>query len=580
MWMPTRHLPDLDNGGQPGEVTAFAQRTERKLRLREGRRDPAAVLLLVLLTAAAAVVFRGFLEKSFWLDEQSRAYQIALPGLHMGLGNSYAPLSLGWVLVEKVVIRLLGTTEVVLRLPELISWLLLGPAFFLLARKLMPRVIAFLLTAALVCNPATAYYGTQLKAYIVEALATVLILLVWGRAREAARRRARLGWYAAIPVLGLFSVPAPFVAGPLLALDLVEAIWAHRRHVRALAERALGPLAAGAALLAYVVGFVLPQSFAATYNAWTGFFPPHGAVALWHFLVAKEQTYLLGAVTGIPEFDTRVVTVIFPRADAVLTDAIKLSLIVLLLAGIWELRRQVLGRGVIVAALGGLVLQFVASLDHRWPFGLTRADVFFVPLVYLLAGAGVAGLARHVRRGSRTRWAAGVGLLAVASIALLAEADNLRNDRDLLRRMPIVRLMGNTRPAVAAARREYRPGTLAYVWTDGRFRYGPHGKGWIFYMDDYDWSRPTRFTARIPLADTHFAGAYPWPDPELAAYLTRHPRATRLIVAGVKAMSPVLVRAGFHLSWQHSYPQTLLLMVWIRPAAGDPHHGRDGPRQG
>ena len=83
-------------------------------------------------------------------------------------------------------------------------------------------------------------------------------------------------------------------------------------------------------------------------------------------------------------------------------------------------------------------------------------------------------------------------------------------------------------------------------------------------MDDYDWSGPTRSAALIPLADTYFAGAWPNPNPELGRYLTRHPHTNRLIVAGVKAMSPVLTQAGFRLSWQHYYPQALLLMVWTR----------------
>ena len=522
------------------------------------------MVLLALIAIAVAAAFRGLLGQPLWFDEQSRAFQISLPGLHMGLADGYAPLSLGWVLAEKAVIAVLPTTELILRVPELVAFLLLGPAFYVLARKLMPRVIAFLLAAALVANPATAYYGTQLKAYIVEALVTVVILLVWGRAREARSRRGRLGWYGAIPGAGLFSIPAPFVALPLLTLDLLEAAWSRRGERRSFAEHALGPLVAGLTLLVYVVAFVLPQSFAAGYNTWQGFYAPHGAGALWHFLVAKEQTYLVGAVTGIPEFDTRAITLILPAGDQALADVIKLTVLVLVLAGIWELRRHVLGRGVIVAALGGLVLRLAASLDHRWPFGLTRADVFSVPLVYLLMGAGVASLGRQARRAQPGRWVAGIALLAIAVVAVLAEAQNLRNARDLLRRTPIVRLMSNLRPAVAAARREYRPGTLAYVWMDGRYRYGPHGKGWIFYMDDYDWPGPARTEPRIPLPDTHFAGAWPSPDPELAAYLAHHPHLHRLIVAGVDAMSPVLKQAGFRLSWQHDYPETFLLMVWTR----------------
>ena len=162
------------------------------------------------------------------------------------------------------------------------------------------------------------------------------------------------------------------MVGPLFAIDLIEAGWAHHTDLRALAQRLLGPLVAGAALLAYVVAFVLPQSFASSYNTWQAFYAPHGAAALWHFLVAKEQTYLVGAVTGIPLYDTRAITLILPTNQA-LADAMKLTVLVLVLAGIWELARYVLGRGVIVAALGGLVLQLIASLDRQWPFGLALA---------------------------------------------------------------------------------------------------------------------------------------------------------------------------------------------------------------
>ncbi len=533
--------------------------------------DLAAVLLLIFLTAVAITAFAVFLDQPFWLDEQSRAYQVGLAGLHMGLGNSYAPLSLGWVLIEKAAIAVLPTTELVLRLPELLCLLALGPSCYLLARKLMPPAVAFLVAAALVCYPANAYYGTQFKAYIVEALATVLILLVWARAREEAAWSARLRWYAAIAVLGLFSVSAPFVIAPLFALDLVDAARAPRGDALAIAQRIAGPLGAGAVVLAYFVGFVLPQSFAAGYNAWNGFYPPHSAVALWHFLVAEAPTYLVGAVTAVPAFDTSVIMSIF-HTDRFLSDAIELILFLLVLAGILELRRHVVGRGAIVAALAGLLLQFAASWDRHWPFGLTRAGIFYVPLVYLLAGGGVVGVGRHLRRGRRARWPAAIFLVATAAVAVTAEAQNLRNERDLLRQMPISRLLGDVRPAVAAARLEYRPGTLAYLWIDGMFRYGAHAKGWVFYMDDYDWSGPTRSAPRIPLADTYFAGAYPDPLPELTAYLARHPAVNRLIVAGVSGMSPTLVNAGFRLTWERYYPKTFLLMVWVRtPAAAIAH---------
>lgn len=536
-----------------------------RVRFRGASGDRAAFLVLFALAAVTAAVFAGFLSQPLWFDEQGRAYQIALPVLHLGVGDSYAPLAVGWVLVEKAFIHLLGTTEVVLRLPELISWLLLGPVCYAVARELMPRFVAFLVAAALVCNPATVHYGTQLKSYIVEALATLLILWVWARAREANGWRHRLSWYAIVVVIGLFSVPAPFVVGPLFALDLVEAVRVRHAGLRELAARAVGPLVAGAALLAYFVAFVVPQSFDGSYPSWQRFFAPHDPARLWHFLSVEAPTYLAGAVTGLPEFDT--VAIRFPDLSSLLTGAIDVSVLLLVIVGIWALRRHVLGRGVIVAALGGLVLQLVASLDHRWPFGLTRADLFYAPLVYLLAGAGAGSLWRNAGRGRPRRLAAAVLLVATVGVVAVAEAQNLRDLRGLLRQVSSVKWMQNARAAVAAARREYRPGTLAYVWLDAQGGFGGHGKGWTFYMDDYDWSGVTRLEPRVPLTDTYFASALPSVskvDAELSGYLARHPGTSRLLIAGTSTMAAVLASAGFHLTWERLYPRTCLLMVWVR----------------
>ena len=519
------------------------------------------MVALTGLGVAMTAVFTRLLVAPFWFDEASRAYQIALPGLHTGAGASYAPLSLGWLFGERALIQVLPTTELVLRLPELIAYLALGPAFYVLARRLMPRIVAFLVTAMLISNPVAAYYGTQLKAYAVEALATVLLILVWQRARGA-RPRAATGWYAAIAAISLFSIPAPFVVAPLFAIDVVGVAMAHRRSLVEFAEHAAGPALAGAALLVYNVTFVLPQGFAAGYSAWAGFLPPHGLAPLWRFVRVLEPTYLVGAVTGANALDTRHIG--FVHTGVALADGVKLLMSILLVAGILARWRCPVGRGVIAVGLGGLALQFAASLAHRWPFGLTRADVFFVPVIYLLAGAGVAAIARHTQRGSRWRLAAGAVLAATVVAAVGAGVNNVRDAGRVIRRVPIIREMQGIRQVVAAARREYRPGTLAYLWLDGRFRFGPHGKGWTFYMSDYEWSGPTGNAPRVPPGDTYFAGSWSAPEAELASYLAHHVGASRLLVAGAPAFDPVLSRAGFRMIWSRAYPATCVLSVWVR----------------
>lgn len=509
-----------------------------------------------------AVLFDGFLTAPFWFDEQWRAYQIALPGLHMGLGDSYAPLSPTWVLLERALIQVLPTKELVLRLPELACGLLLGPAFYLLARKLMPRWIALVAALALIINPATIYYGTQMKTYVVEALATVVILLLWCRARRAERLSGRLGWYGAIVFVASFSVPMPFVVGPLFALDLVEGVARHRADRRALVRQVAGPLAAGAALLIYTLVVILPQSAAGYTINWRPYYAPHDLSALWSFLTSHAPTYLVGSVTGTPELDTLAIG----RAPTgrVLSDLIDLVLFTLVVLGAYRVRRQALGRAVCAVAFGGLLLQFVGSWTRSWPFGSTRAAFFFVPVVYLLVGAGVAGAVEGARRAGLGRWVAAGALASVLAVGVLVTVRDISNDRRLHGDVGMVRLMSLVRPAVAAARTEYRPGTLVYVWLDGQVQFGPHGKGWTFYMNSYDWPSGVDPSPRIPLRATHFDGGFPNPNPELAAFLASHPRLRRLLVVGVGQMDPVLLRYGFRLYWVRTYFQTCQVLLWVR----------------
>lgn len=517
----------------------------------------------MLVTVVVAILFDGFLTAPFWFDEQWRAYQIALPGLHMGLGDSYAPLSPTWVLVERSLIELLPTKELVLRVPEMVCGLLLGPAFYLLARKLMLRWIAVVATLALILNPATIYYGTQMKTYGVEALATVVVLLLWCRGRRARSPRTRLGWYGAIAVVGSFSVPVPFIVGPLFALDLVEGVARHRRNLRALGERIAGPLAAGAALLIYTLVAIIPQSLAGATINWRADYAPHRVSALWSFLTSHAPTYLVGSITGVPELDT--VRIWRAPTGRVLSDLIDAVLFAVVVLGAYRIRRRPLGRAVIAVACGGLLLQFIASWARTWPFGGTRADVFFAPVVFLLAGAGVAALVQRARRPGSARWLAIGGFLGVLGLSAVVAARDLRNDRALHGDPGVVRLMSLMPQVVTQARQEYRPGTLVYVWLDGQVQFGAHGKGWTFYMDDYDWPTELARVPRIPLRVTYFDGGFPDPNGPLNAFLAAHPHLHRLLVVGVTRMNPVLHRYGFRLHRSVNYFLTCYLMVWARP---------------
>ena len=58
-----------------------------------------------------------------------------------------------------------------------------------------------------------------MKPYIVEAAVTLGLILVWARAQHRARRR--WPWYVGMAVLSSLSIPAVFIATPLLVIDAV-----------------------------------------------------------------------------------------------------------------------------------------------------------------------------------------------------------------------------------------------------------------------------------------------------------------------------------------------------------------------
>ncbi|HUZ20754.1 MAG TPA: hypothetical protein VMU75_09325 [Acidimicrobiales bacterium] len=544
--------------------------------------------MLALLAAGTAAAYWQLATAPFWFDEQVRAYDLTQPGLHTDLHNTYAPMAFGWMLLEKLAVLVLGAHEWAFRSPMILAWVLLGPAAYLVGRRLAPRPIAFGVAAALVVNPAVVYYAMQLKPYAVEALVTLASVLVWSHARASGATRRRLGWYGALSGLGLLSVPAPFVIAPLLTLDLARA--ARRRHAgwHAAANDLAAPALAGAVVLVEMVAFVLPQTFDLHYPNWQGLFLPHGTAAVQ--VVARQlPTFLAGSWTGLPLFgDPFFQEVVPPALPSALALVGNLVVGALVLAGSWSVRRHPLGRGLVAVLLGGGLLQLVASGLREWPFGLTRVDLFVVPVIYLLAGAGLAALARaavsrRARGGVRPRqlrpgapsgaapaWLGRAAFALALGVLSALVSYGVRGDLAIGRDLPLTRWDQGVRSAVARARQEATAGTVAIVLLDGQGGFGRRGKGWAFYMDSYDYPGRLGRAPRVPLDATWFATDDASGVSGATGFLRSHPGARQVLLYDwwgmgrdyVARQAEVLRAAGYHPAGEWTYAMSGTLTRW------------------
>ena len=474
---------------------------------RPGAGDLLAVAGLIAVAAAIEVLLRHLLTRPFYYDEASRAYEIAQGGAFLAhLSTAAAPLSLGWVGVETAARLVLGSTEVGLRTPMFVVLPVLGVATHVLARRWLGPAASFCVAALLLVNLWIVNYGLQFKSYSYEALFAVATLGLYLVMQRATWSRARLvGLYIALGLTCVFSLPNLFIMVPLLVLDLVRAL----RQRSAL--RIAGEAVAGAIALAHYALFVRPQSGVAS----TGFFQvdyaPHGLSAFARFVIQSFESYFPSLVTGVVGATNYLPSYHLPPAAHAL---LAVALVVLLAAGVAAAARDAAGRALLVAVGGALLLELIGSILHWWPFGLMRANIFVVPLLYILGGMGAVWLARALRGlwaagggqpPARTWWrAAGIGAGVVALIAAgaaggVATAQGFA-ETNHLQTQPTI--FGGVKAAVAAARAQAAPDDLVIIRAD---RSPPdwYAAPWLYYMDMYQGDPPkVAALPRIPAQNT------------------------------------------------------------------------------
>jgi hypothetical protein len=173
-----------------------------------------------------------FANRSLWLDEAVLALNLvdrSFVGLTRPLDYGQgAPI--GFLFIQKLLIRVLGNRDCVLRLLPLLAGI---AAVFLMrqvAESALGRKAALVALGVFAISEPLVYYASEIKQYSSDALFSLLLLFVFSRFRQG---EARLRHFIELGVVGVVAMwmshPAVFtIAGLSMSLVLGSTVKKHR----------------------------------------------------------------------------------------------------------------------------------------------------------------------------------------------------------------------------------------------------------------------------------------------------------------------------------------------------------------
>jgi hypothetical protein len=169
------------------------------------------------------------INRSLWLDEAALALNLvnrSFLDLLKPLGfNQGAPI--GFLLLQKSVVSLLGSRDYTLRLIPLLAGLVSIPLMYSVSKQYGGQLSTFISLGLFALSPRLIYYSSELKQYSTDVLVTLLLLLIVPKCLED---KAKLHALAVLGIAGSltiwFSHPSLFVfAGIFLTLGLAFAMY-------------------------------------------------------------------------------------------------------------------------------------------------------------------------------------------------------------------------------------------------------------------------------------------------------------------------------------------------------------------
>jgi hypothetical protein len=365
--------------------------------------------LALILVGIAWRLCRWLLQFPIWGDEAYLCLNL-LDRDYLGLLQplrcaQVAPVVFLWG--ELTAYKLLGGTELALRLLPFLAGLASLGLFWRLARMALPPLPRYLAVGIFAMSYYPIRHSCEVKPYATDLFVSLSLLLV---ALTWLRRPDRLRWLVFLTLLAPLalaaSYPAAFVAGAV-SMVVFPTAWRQGRKTLTLwvvynflvAMGFVGPY-----MLAGVGQF---EATGGTQNEyWAEWFPPAALGPLIVWLARAHCGNMLAYPVGGPNFAS---TLTF----------------LLCLGGAWRLGRS--GRWDLLGLLGiPFVLSLVAAALHRYPYGgSARIAQHLAPAICLLAAAGIVDLiARLTPTAAKQRRAA----LAIFSLLGLVGIGGIVHD--------------------------------------------------------------------------------------------------------------------------------------------------------
>lgn len=394
------------------------------------------------LSAAAAILISAFgiairlrvyaAGRSLWYDEAV----LALNLVHRSLGDMIPPYDygqvapVGFMLLAKSVMLLLGNTDYVLRIIPLLAGVAAVPLTYLLARKWSRGWAPLLALGMFALAPTLIYYSSEVKQYSSDSLATVALLLAgWACSNEdhAPKPVIVLG---AVGLLAMWmSHPAVFVLAGVL-LTLAVPVLLRRSWPQLWRLVVLGALFAANFALVYLTSLRLWAGQSGLSDFWQGSFAPlSGPDALAWYRQA------LGDVAN-------------PSALSIGFLALALFLLGMISFGLRS-------RRLLAMAAAPILIALVASSLHLYPFS-GRFLLFTVPIAFIITAEGV----EWIRLGV-ARWNAALGNLVAAAcaVAMLIEPAGIA-----LKWIQSPPMRDHIKPALAYLSQHRQPSDVIYLY--------------------------------------------------------------------------------------------------------------------
>ena len=331
--------------------------------------------------------------RSLWLDEAMLANNvIELPLTRLMPPHLIKVAPFGFLAAEKLVIGILGTSEIAFRLIPLLAALGSLVLLYVASRQLLDQRERLLALAIFALSPPLIYFASEAKPYSSDVFITLALTIAVLYYLRAPSGRLLVGLGAAGVIAVWFSYPAIFllaVVGPIM-------LWIDRTQ-----SRPLWPvLAVGASWVASFVGcYELTMRDFATQESlvsyWSSAFAPFPPLA-WSDLAWYGDRFS-------------------DLFDELLGTAKSITGLALFLAVVGAVRMWKRRRVEALVVLGPLGATLIASMAQRYPVE-GRVVLFWCPALVLCLAAGAGSLTSD----TRLRWVTAL----LAAMLLLAPVES------------------------------------------------------------------------------------------------------------------------------------------------------------